>query len=56
MDGTGKPRLIEACYKAGQFLPIRGKSCSTNAIPSLAQKFKTFHSFASAELTQIYQP
>ena len=56
MDGTGKPRLIEACYKAGQFIPIRGKSCSTNAIPSLAQKFKTFHSFASAELTQIYQP
>ena len=56
MDGSGKPRLIEACYKSGKFLPIRGKSCSTNAIPSLAQKFKTFHAFASAELTQIYQP
>ena len=56
MDGTGTPRLIEACYKSGKFLPIRGKSCSTNAIPSLAQKFKTFHEFASAELTQIYQP
>ena len=48
--------MIEACYKSGKFLPIRGKSCSTNAIPSLADKFKTFHAFASAELTDIYQP
>jgi len=56
MDGSGKPRLIEACYKSGKFLPIRGKSCSTNAIPSLAEKFKTFHAFASADLTEIYQP
>ena len=56
MDGSGKPRLIEACYKSGKFLPIRGKSCSTNAIPSLAEKFKTFHAFASAELAEIYQP
>ncbi|MEC8420431.1 MAG: VCBS repeat-containing protein [Verrucomicrobiota bacterium] len=56
MDGSGKPRLIEACFKSGKFLPIRGKSCSTNAIPSLAEKFKTFHAFASAELTEIYQP
>ena len=56
MDDSGKPRLIEACYKSGKFLPIRGKSCSTNAIPSLADKFKTFHAFASAELTDIYQP
>ena len=56
MDGSGKPRLIEACYKSGKFLPIRGKSCSTNAIPSLAEKFKSFHAFASAELADIYQP
>jgi hypothetical protein len=56
MDGSGKPRLIEACYKSGKLLPIRGKSCSTNAIPSLAKKFKTFHAFASSELTEIYQP
>ncbi|MFP6854963.1 MAG: VCBS repeat-containing protein, partial [Opitutales bacterium] len=36
--------------------PVRGKSCSTRAMPSLGKKFINFHAFASATLPQIYAP
>ncbi|MFP6872136.1 MAG: FG-GAP-like repeat-containing protein [Verrucomicrobiales bacterium] len=54
--GTDTTRLIEAEFEGDQLFPVRGKSCSTRAIPHLAQKFQTFHSFALAELDQIYTP
>ncbi len=56
VDGSGKSRFVEACKENGHVYPVRGKSCSTQAIPSLAKKFKTFHAFASAGLSEIYQP
>ncbi|NIP95104.1 MAG: CRTAC1 family protein, partial [Akkermansiaceae bacterium] len=52
--GTDKMRLVEAEYEGETLFPVRGKSCSTRAIPHLADKFQTFHSFALAELDQIY--
>ncbi|MGK0184471.1 MAG: hypothetical protein ACI9R3_000237 [Verrucomicrobiales bacterium] len=54
--GSGKKSLVEAKYEEGVLLPIRGKSCSTGAMPHLAEKFGTFHSFASASLQEIYSP
>ena len=53
-DGTGKKQLVEAEYEDKLLYPIRGKSCSTNAMPFLKDKFTTFHAFASADLTSIY--
>lgn len=55
-DNTGKPRLVEAKYEKDRLLPVRGKSCSTNAMPFLKTKFPTFHDFASSNLKQIYSP
>jgi hypothetical protein len=55
-EGDGTKRLIEAEYEDGVLYPVRGKSCSTRAIPHLAEKFETFKSFAVAELKQIYRP
>ena len=55
-DGSGQSRFVEACKENGHALSRTGKSCSTQAIPSLAKKFKTFHAFASAGLSEIYQP
>ena len=52
--GTSNTKLIEAEFEGTQLFPVRGKSCSTRAIPHLGEKFKTFHSFALAELDQIY--
>lgn len=51
---NGTLRIVEAANKKGQLLPVRGKSCSTHAMPHLAEKFPTFHAFAAANLTDIY--
>ena len=49
-----KPQIIEAEYEAGKLFPVRGKSCSTNAMPFLAERFTSFEDFALAELPDIY--
>ena len=48
------PRIIEAKVYGQTILPVRGKSCSQNAMPFVSQKFPTYHAFASATLTDIY--
>ncbi|MEN8774483.1 MAG: VCBS repeat-containing protein [Akkermansiaceae bacterium] len=53
-QGNGSKRLVEAEFENDTLFPVRGKSCSTSAIPALASKFKTYNSFALAELTDIY--
>ncbi|MFT5108685.1 MAG: hypothetical protein ACI8XO_002292 [Verrucomicrobiales bacterium] len=54
LDGSGKKRIIEAEFEGGICYPIRGKSCSTHAIPSLAKKFPSYNDFALAKLDDIY--
>ena len=55
-DNSGKYRIVEALYEGDTVYPVRGKSCSTNAMPFLAEKFGTFHKFARASLEEIYKP
>ncbi len=54
VDDSGKSNLLEAEYEGNRIVPIRGKSCSTAAIPSLADKYGTFREFALASLFEIY--
>ncbi|MEM7384415.1 MAG: FG-GAP-like repeat-containing protein, partial [Verrucomicrobiota bacterium] len=53
-DGTGKKNFVEAEFEDGKLFPIRGRSCSTHAIPSLANKIDSYHQFALLELPEIY--
>jgi hypothetical protein len=53
-DQSGRLQLVEAEYEDDTLFPVRGKSCSTHAMPFLAQKFERFHDFASASLQDIY--
>lgn len=55
-DGNpnNQPRLVEATFEDNKIYPWRGKSCSTNAMPFLANKFPRFHDFAEASLNTIY--
>lgn len=53
-EGRGTMNIVEAEYEGDALFPMRGKSCSTRAMPSLGSKFDTFRSFASALLTDIY--
>jgi hypothetical protein len=53
-EGTGTRRLVEAEYENDTLYPIRGRSCSSQAMPTLANRFPTFESFALATLSDIY--
>ncbi|MEM7392956.1 MAG: CRTAC1 family protein, partial [Verrucomicrobiota bacterium] len=50
----GRNCFIEAKRDGDSELPIRGRSCSIHAMPQLAERFTTFHQFASSTLADIY--
>ncbi|MFM1870760.1 MAG: hypothetical protein RL398_182 [Planctomycetota bacterium] len=54
VDGNGTFDVIEGKQSKGTLLPVRGLSCSSEAIPLLAEKFPTYRSFAKATLGEIY--
>ena len=53
-ENEGRMRLVEAEFEDEKLYPVRGKSCSTNAMPFLGNKFERFHDFAVASLEDIY--
>lgn len=56
-EGNGKMHVVEAKKNSdGTFLPVRGRSCSSNAMPFIAKKFETYRSFGLAKLDDIYEP
>ena len=55
-DGTGKLQIVEAKYEGDILRPRRGLSCSSAAMPFIRGKLPTFHTFASATLTEVYAP
>jgi hypothetical protein len=54
VDGNGTFDVIESKQSKGTQLPVRGLSCSSEAIPALAEKFPTYRAFARATLSEIY--
>ena len=53
---SGKQNLIEASYEGDVLFPLRGKSCSSSAMPHLTKRFSTYEKFAKATLAEIYTP
>ncbi|MCB9885289.1 MAG: CRTAC1 family protein, partial [Planctomycetes bacterium] len=53
-DDNGTRDLVEAKYEGDRLLPVRGRSCSSQAMPFLATKFETYQQFAKSTLSQIY--
>ena len=53
-DDDGRRDLIEAKYEGDNLLPVRGRSCSSQAMPFLQQKFPTYEQFAGSLLADIY--
>lgn len=56
MDQSGVRQLIEAKPGEKGLLPVRGRSCSSNAMPFIAKKFDSYRAFAQATLEAIYTP
>ncbi|MCK8522947.1 VCBS repeat-containing protein [Aquimarina sp. D1M17] len=54
-DSNGSMDIVlSKSSKEGLLLPVRGKECSSQQVPRLSHKFKTYNSFASASLNDIY--
>ncbi len=53
-DGNGTFDVVEAKQPGDIVLPVRGLSCSSQAMPFVRQKFPTYDAFARANLTEIY--
>jgi enediyne biosynthesis protein E4 len=56
LDNTPKQNLIEAYYEDDRLYPVRGRSKMAYAMPFLRRKYKTFSSFASATVDEIFGP
>lgn len=54
MDDSGSEHLVEAKCKDDGMLPVRGRSCSSSAMPVIRRNFGTFRDFARADLPEIY--
>ena len=54
LDGSGKRNLVETKYEGDRLLPVRGRSCSSQAMPILKMKFPTYEQFASSLVSEIY--
>jgi hypothetical protein len=53
-DGNGTLDLVEAEFEGDTEFPVRGKSCSSQSMPFIGEKFQKFEDFALASLTDIY--
>lgn len=55
-DGNGTFDIVLSKEKGDSLLPVRGRECSSQQMPFIAQKFPTFQAFAEADLERIYGP
>ena len=53
-DANGSVDVVLAKYNKDELVPVRGRECSSQQMPFVAQKFPTFHAFADAKLEDIY--
>ena len=53
-DNNGSLDIVLSYVENDTLYPLRGKSCSTQQIPSLKEKFKDYRSFGLASLKDIY--
>lgn len=53
-DKNGSLDIVLSYYEHGVAFPVRGKSCSTQQIPSLGNKFQSFQQFGDSNLGGIY--
>ncbi|WP_163418399.1 VCBS repeat-containing protein [Flagellimonas sp. HSM57] len=53
-DQTGTTDIVLGYYQEGKQYPLRGRECSSQQMPFIKKKFENYHSFASAELIDVY--
>ncbi len=53
-DEDGNTDIVLSYYNFGERYPLRGRSCSSQQVPSLKNEFPTYSQFASADLLDVY--
>ena len=54
VDANGTHEVLLSKIRNGKEIPVRGKDCSSEQVPSLNQKFSTFKAFSQSSLEDIY--
>jgi len=54
-DKNGSEDVVLAYYNFGIQYPLRGRSCSSQQVPMIKDKFKSYELFASADLVDVYE-
>ncbi|NNE15176.1 MAG: VCBS repeat-containing protein [Saprospiraceae bacterium] len=52
-DKNGTHDIILAKYEGSDQVPVRGRQCTSEQIPSIADKFETYEDFANANVQQM---
>ncbi|WP_282043738.1 VCBS repeat-containing protein [Winogradskyella flava] len=53
-DNNNSDDIVLSYYSEGKQVPLRGRSCSSQQIPGIKQKFKDYNSFSEATLVDVY--
>ena len=53
-DQNESQDIVLGYHQNGAIYPLRGRECSSNQIPFIKEKFKTYDAFARAELKDVY--
>ena len=54
LDENGSQDIVLGYAEGGQLYPVRGKSCSSEQMPILNEKFKSYEAFSDADVFDIY--
>jgi hypothetical protein len=52
-DNNGTNDVVLAKFYKNDYVPVRGRECTSQQMPYVAEKFKDYHSFASSKLIDI---
>ncbi len=55
-DESGSLDIVLSYYNDGAQFPLRGRQCSSQQMPIIADLYKTYHDFGLATLVDIYGP
>ncbi len=52
-DDNGTNDVVLAKFYKDDYVPVRGRECTSQQMPYVAEKFKDYHTFASSKLVEI---